>query len=329
MEQPERAAFVIVGAGSVGTVLGGYLARAGHDVTLIARPAHVFALSTKPLQVYGISDFEVRVHVTDHAPTGSPDYLIVAVKTPDTHSALNSVRGLSPKAALSLQNGIVKDEQLAEVFGDDRVIGATSIIGATMARPGLAEHTFNGVTLLGERRGGSSGRVDRLVSTLSWAGLNAQATEDVISAEWSKLCQFVPAALISVLSRLPYYRVCSSEPLADLFISITLECAAVASACGATAGDYPGFNIKSLVDLPRELAVASILERGRDLERRGMTSMRISMLQDVERGRRTEIEATAGEVVRRAQAAQIPVPCTAFGYAVVKGIEADDGAVQE
>lgn len=321
----ERASFVIVGAGSVGTVLAGSLARAAHDVTLVARSAYRSALSARPLHVYGISDFEVRVQVVDRANHGSPDYLILAVKTPDTGSALASVEGLTPRSVLSLQNGIVKDDQLAQAFGEERVIGATSIIGATMAQPGIAEHTFNGVTLVGELAGGGSERVERLVSILSWAGLNAQVAEDVVSAEWSKLCQFVPAGLLSVLSRLPYYQVCLSEPLAELFIAITLECAAVAAACGAKVGDYPGFNIQTLVESPRPEAVASILDRGRDLEQRGMTSMRISMLQDVERGRRTEVEETAGEVVRRAQTAGVPVPCTSFGYSVVKGIEATLG----
>lgn len=320
--QADRASFVIVGAGSVGTVLAGYLARSAQDVTVVTRPQYLAELNSRPLRVYGISDFEVRVRVVDHVDRGNPDYLILAVKTIDTEAALAAVCGVAPRSALSLQNGMVKDEQLRDAFGPESVVGATSIIGATMKEPGVAEHTFNGATLLGEFAGGSSERVDRLASILSLAGLRAETVEDVVSAEWSKLCQIVPAALLSALSRLPYYQVCLSEPLARRFIEITHECVAVAQASGATVGDYPGFNIKTLVELPREAAVESILERGRDLERRGMRSMRMSLLQDLERGKRTEIEEIAGEVVRRARATAVAAPATALCYEIVRGVEA-------
>jgi 2-dehydropantoate 2-reductase len=315
------ASFVIVGAGSVGTVVAAYLRRAGHDVTLVTRPQYVQPLEARPLHVYGISDFEVRAKVIDQLHEGTPDFLILAVKTIDTASALESVRGLAPGAALSLQNGIVKDLALADAFGDVAVVGATSIIGATMREPGVAEHTFNGATLLGELDGGSSPRVERLAGALSMAGLRAEVVDDVRSAEWSKLCQIVPAALLSALSRLPYYQVCLSPELARLFVEITHECVLVAEASDATVGDYPGFNIKTLADLPFDAAVESIQERGRDLERRQMRGMRISLLQDLERGKRTEIEETAGEIVRRASEAGISVPKTAICYEIVLGVE--------
>ena len=86
--------------------------------------------------------------------------------------------------------------------------------------------------------------------------------------------------------------------------------------------DYPGFNIKALVDLPEPEAVESIRERGRDLDRRNMRGMRISLLQDLERGKRTEIEETAGEIVRRGAGAGVDTPITRLGYDVVRGIEA-------
>lgn len=303
-------------------MLAGYLARAAHEVTLVTKPQYLHALNDRPLRVYGISDFEVRVRVVDHVNEGAPDYLILAVKTIDTAEALDAVGAMRPGGALSLQNGIAKDEQLAQTFGAAAVIGAASIIGATMKEPGVAEHTNNGATLVGERSGGSSERVDRLAELLSYAGLRAEVVEDVVAAEWSKLCQIVPAALLSALSRLPYYQVCSSEPLARLFVEITHECAAVARAAGVAVGDYPGFNIRTLVDLPRPDAIESILERGRELDRRGMRSMRISLLQDLEKGKRTELEATAGEVVRRAHEHGISVPTTELCYEVVRGVEA-------
>ena len=312
---------MIVGAGSVGTVLAGYLAHAGNAVTLVARPGYADALNEVPVRVFGISQIEVRVPVVGSLSSGGPDYLIMAVKAPDTEAALAAVEGVTPGTALSLQNGITKDDQLAAAFGRDCVLGATSIIGASMVKPGVAEHTFNGATLLGEIKGGSSERAERLAALLSLAGLRAETVPDVLSAEWSKLCQIVPAALLSALSRLPYYQVCLTEPLARLFVEITHECAAVAEVYGARVGDYPGFPIRTLIELPEPAAVAAVVERGRDLLARGMTAMKISMLQDVEKGRRTEVEATAGEVVHRGIARGIPTPVTTVGYQIVRGID--------
>lgn len=321
--QPEQASFVIVGAGAVGTVLAGCLARAAHRVTLITRPSYVAQMNDGLLRVFGISDFEVRVQVAGELHEGSPDYLILAVKTPDTEGALAAVQGLAPKTVLSLQNGLAKDQILSKVFGREKVLGATSIIGASMVQPGVAEHTFNGATLLGELEGAPSERAMRLADILSWAGLRAEVTDNIGAAEWSKLCQYAPAALVSVLSRLPYYQICLSEPLAEVFVQLTRECAAVATACGSEVGDYPGFNIKSLVEVSESEAVRSIVERGEDMERRGMTGMRISMLQDVERGHPTELEETIGDVVRRGAEANVPVPWMRLGYLVVRGIEAN------
>ena len=96
----------------------------------------------------------------------------------------------------------------------------------------------------------------------------------------------------------------------------------MAKACGVEVGDYQGFPIRSIVDAPREKAVEMILNRGDMLEQSGQTSVRISMLQDVLKGRKTEIEETAGYVVQRAREHSVAIPNVEFGYRVVRGIEA-------
>jgi ketopantoate reductase len=95
----------------------------------------------------------------------------------------------------------------------------------------------------------------------------------------------------------------------------------VAKACGIEVGDYQGFPIRSVVDAPFEKAVEIILARGAALEQSGQTSIRISMSQDVLKGRKTEVEETAGYVVARAREHGISVPNVEFGYRVVRGID--------
>ncbi len=314
--------FAVLGAGSLGLLVGGYLARAGHQVVVVGKEQQVALLKGRGIEVVAPEGFRVPVETASRPDeVGPADYLLVVVKARDTVAALDRVAGVEFGAVLSLQNGMAKDGQLAERYGWPKVIGAATIQGATLLEPGRTQHTMVGATYLGELDGGRSERAERLAAAFNGAGMKAEVPASILSAEWSKLCQIVPAALISSASRLEYYRVCKSRDLAELFVEITQECAAVAAACGVRVEDYQGFPIRSIVDASREEAVEAILTRGANLERSGQTSTRISMLQDILKGRKTEIEETAGYVVQRAREQGIAVPKVEFGYRLVRGVE--------
>ncbi len=315
--------FAVLGAGSLGLLVGGYLARAGHQVVVVGKEQQVDLLKERGIEVVAPEGFRVPVETASRPDeVGPADYLLVVVKARDTVAALDRVAGVEFGAVLSLQNGMAKDGQLAERYGWPKVIGAATILGATLLEPGRTQHTMFGATYLGELDGSRSERAERLAAAFNGAGMKAEVPASILSAEWSKLCQIVPAALLSSASRLEYYRVCKSRDLAELFVEITHECAAVAAACGVRVEDYQGFPIRSIVDASREEAVETILTRGANLERSGQTSVRISMLQDILKGRKTEIEETAGYVVRRAREQGIAVPDVEFGYRLVRGVEA-------
>ena len=317
---------VILGAGGLGSVYGGYLARSGQAVTLIARPAHVAAIQHDGLRISGYEEFTVpagpRLRATaDAASVRQADLLLVTVKTRDTETALADVAHLRPAMVASLQNGVLKDEQLIEAFGPQAVLGAACIVGATLREPGHAACTLFGATWFGELDDQRTERLEQVVAAFRETGLKVEVPASIRSAEWSKLCQILPAATLSALSRLEYHKVCQSPDLAYLFVKLTHECAAVAAASGVALGDYEGFNVKTLAEADFEEAVAMIQERGRKLEARNMTDVRISMLQDVLAGRQTEIEAIAGDVVRRAQRLGLAVPATEFATRAIRGIE--------
>jgi 2-dehydropantoate 2-reductase len=314
--------FAILGAGSLGLVVGGHLAKSGHDVVMVGKPEQVQRLQEGEIEIVSANGFSTRVRGASRPEELEPaDYLIVLVKARDTMAALDRVAGVEFSGVLSLQNGMAKNGQLAERFGWPKVIGATTILGATLLEPGRTQHTMRGATYFGEFDGERSERVVRLANAFSEAGLKTEVPESILSAEWSKLCQIVPAALLSSVSRLEYYKVCKSRDLAELFIAITHECAAVARASGVEIGDYEGFTIRTLAEAPYEQAVEMILQRGANLERSGQTSVRISMLQDILKGRKTEVEETAGHVVQKAREHGISVPNVEFGYKVVRGVE--------
>lgn len=314
--------FAILGGGSLGLLVAGYLAKSGQDVVVVGKPEQVAVLKEREVEIVAPSGFTVKLPSASGAEeVGSADYLLVAVKTRDTMSALDRVAGVRFGGVVSLQNGMAKNDQLIERFGRPAAIGAATILGATLLEPGKTRHTMFGATYFGELDGSRSERVDRLAAAFNEAGMKTEVPASILSAEWSKLCQIVPAALLSVVSRLEYYKVCKSRDLAELFVSITHECASVAKACGIEVGDYAGFPIRSIIDAPYEKAVEMILVRGDTLEKSGQTSVRISMLQDVLKGRKTEVEETAGYVVRKAREHGIAVPNVEFGYRAVRGIE--------
>src|SRR3954469_15599367 len=314
---------VVVGAGSLGTVVAAALAASGVDVVVYCRPAQVAAIEDDGLDVGGLRELHARVRATaDAAAIGAVDYLLLAVKTRDTPAALAALRDVPLGAAASLQNGLAKDDQLAAAYGGGRVLGAATILSATAQGPGRATWTLRGTTYFGELDGPPTPRVEALVAAFEGAGLPAEAVANVRSAEWSKLCQIVPAAALSALTRLPYYLVCKTPALAELFVDLTRECAAVADAAGVPLADYAAYNPRTLATAPRAEAVASMIARVTTMEANGLTEMRISMLQDILRGRPTEVEETLVYVVRTAETLGVPVPLVRFAYGVVRGVEA-------
>src|SRR5215831_6155104 len=116
---------VILGAGALGTVLGAHLARVGEDVTLIARGQRAAYLQEHGATITGLVNFTVPITVaTNPQQIHEADVLIVSVKTYDMALALKSIKHLQVENVLSLQNGVLKNEQLAQTFGWDKVLGA-------------------------------------------------------------------------------------------------------------------------------------------------------------------------------------------------------------
>ncbi len=316
---------VILGAGGVGSVIAGHLAKIGMDVVIIARAGHCQASSEQGLQLTGLSDF--RIKVPAYVDTSNLDYadvLLVAVKTKDMETALEGVKHLAVGCVASLQNGVVKNEQLAKVFGADKVLGATTMIGATLVKAGEVNYSLDGITFFGEQDGSRSGRVEALVQAFLDSGLNAVASENINSIEWTKQAIQNPFAPLAAITRLPVHLVWSSPELATLAVHMYREVAAVAEALQITLSDHDAwsvFNQKTLRDAPFDKAVQMLVNAGKQVAESGRTRIVPSMLQDVLAGKKTEIEETVGHVFREGIRLGIPVPYTEFAYRTVRAIE--------
>jgi 2-dehydropantoate 2-reductase len=322
---------VIAGAGALGSVLGGYLAEAGSEVTLIARPAHVDAIRARGLRIEGLRGNCVVRNlraVADPAEVTSADLLILCVKSYDSRESLASLAHLRGRvgAAISLQNGGRKDEELAETIGPDVVVGATTMVGAAMPEPGRVIHTGAGATWIGEFDGKRSARVEAIAELFRKADLAIEVCPNIRSAIWCKLNQMVPGASIACVTRLFLHEIYLNRELAALFVELSRETAQIAERQQIPLDDFRGFAVKTVCCRPFPQAVESVVERGRAMQERGMTRVRVSTLQDLERGRRTEADQIIGYVLGLAADLSISMPKVELLYRIIRGVEAGNRA---
>jgi len=318
---------VVAGAGALGSVLGGYFAQAGAEVTLIARRPHVEAMRERGLVIEGRRGSQVVRNlraVGDAGEVDAADLLIVCVKSQDNRNALAALRHLRGKvgAVLSLQNGGRKDEELAEGFGWDAVVGAATLVGASMPGPGRVLHTNDGGTWIGEFDGEPSARVEAIADLFRKADLFVEICPDIRSATWCKLNQMAPAAALSCVTRLHIHQIYLDRELATLFVELSREVAQVAERLGIALADFRGFAVKSVCTLPFDQAVESVIARGRAMQAQGLTQVKISTLQDLERGKPTEADEVIGYLVRLGAKHGVTLPKLELLYRVIRGIEA-------
>ena len=311
---------VILGAGALGTVLSAHLARAGEDVTLLARGNRAAFLQEHGATITGLVDFTVPVRVvTDPSQVHDADALIVTVKTYDMDTALQSVKHIDVGSVLSIQNGVLKDEQLAAIFGWDKVLGAMAAFSAEVLPTGTVRFTTNQGFYLGEVPEGVSDRVQTLATTLERAGIVAKVTTSIQSVAWSKYVILVSGMALAVLTRLETYRFLQDPQTASVMASILHEMAHLATTQGIALEDIGFFQAKTLSQLSLADTVAHLRHQGEQRALQAPTH-KVSTLQDLEQGKRLEVEETLGYAVRQSAALGIPTPTMDTCYKLIAGI---------
>lgn len=295
----------IMGTGSLGGYYGGMLARAGHAVTCIARGAQLRALRERGLTVRSQESgaFTVPVAATDDpASVGPVDLVLFTVKAYDTDSAAALLPPLVGRGAavLSLQNGIDNEDRLAHVVGPGAVLGGVVYRSARVEAPGVVtEGGLAGNLLFGELGGGISPRTEQLLLVFREAGLAAELHPDIRVALWEKFVVIGGPGTVSALTRLPYGAVRACAETLALCRGVMEEIAAVARAAG--------------VALP-----ADAVDRQLGVLGRVAPAVRSSLAHDLAAGRRLEIDAFNGAVVRLAGEHGVPAPLNFAVYASLK-----------
>jgi 2-dehydropantoate 2-reductase len=311
---------VILGAGALGTVLSAHLARAREDVTLIARGQRAAYLQEHGATITGLVDFTVPVRVvTDPSQLHDADVLMVTVKTYDMDAALASVKHLDAASVLSIQNGVLKNEQLAQTFGWEKVLGAMAAFSAEVLPTGTVRFTTNQGCYLGELPAGVSERVQTLATTLERAGIVAKVTPSIQSVEWSKYVILVAGMALAVLTRLETYKLLQDPQTASIMTSLLHEMAQIATTCGIVLDDIGFFQAKTLSQLSLEDTVAHLRQQGEQRALQAPTH-KVSTLQDLEQGKRLEVEEILGYAVRKGAELGIPTPTMEVCYKLIAGI---------
>jgi 2-dehydropantoate 2-reductase len=297
----------VIGAGAMGSLYGGLLARAGREVVLYDRwVEHIAAIRERGLELGGIGG-ELRIRparaTADWAEIGKLDVALVLV---DANSTAEAAEVVAPRLkpggfALTLQNGVGNVEALGERLGRERVLGGLSYHSAALERPGRVLHTHAGATWLGELDGARSARVLDFARTLEGAGFKPTVVDDIVGFIWTK---FVHNAAINGLSAVAGLRVgeIGADPNVDAFQSrIIEEALAVIEAKGvALVEPDPMGAIKAFCKVKFNKA---------------------SMLQHVEAGKRTEIDALNGAIVREGRRLGVPTPFNEALTLMVKALE--------
>jgi 2-dehydropantoate 2-reductase len=311
---------VILGAGALGTVLGAHFARAGEEVTLLARGQRAAYLQAHGATLTGLVDFTVPVRVvTDPQQVHEADVLVVTVKTYDMASALDGVTHLDVGSVLSIQNGVLKNAQLAQTFGWEKVLGATAMFTAEVLPTGTVRFTANQGFYLGELPAGTSARVQNLGETLERVGIVAHVTPAMQSIEWSKYVSWICCMAPAVLTRAETYKFLQEAHTASIVAAIVREMTQLATAQGIVLEDMAFFPIKTLSQRSLADMVTHVRHLGDQFASLAPTQ-KMSTLQDVERGKRLEVEETLGYAVRQSAALGLPTPTLDVCYNLIAGI---------
>jgi 2-dehydropantoate 2-reductase len=302
----------VVGPGALGCLFAGLLALAGHDVRLLGRRADQAATIDRDGVVVERDGVERHASVraaTDPAALGPVDLAIVLVKATDTAGAAPALPVLlaDDAPALSLQNGLGNVEALTAVLGPERVLGGVSSQGATLCGVGRVRHAGFGPTSLAEAAGGRSERAETIAAMLDRAGIPARAYADAAPLIWGKLIANAAINPLGALMSCPNGETVERPSARELFYGLAREAGAVARALGVELPfDDPAGHAAS---------VAEVTARNRN-----------SMLQDIESGRRTEIDAINGAVVRLGAQHNVPTPLNATVALLIRALEEGSAA---
>ncbi|MHC1581828.1 MAG: ketopantoate reductase family protein [Candidatus Syntropharchaeia archaeon] len=289
---------MVMGAGALGSLFGGLLADSGYDVILVGRKKHVDAINKNGLRISGLTDKIIDVKAST-TPVDA-DLILFTVKSYDTEKAARELRIEKDTTVLSLQNGMGNEEKIASIIGEEHVLGGITSYGALFVEPGHIKHTGIADTFIGELNGEITQRAKKICEMFKDAGIKTEITDNIREKIWEKLVINVGINAPTSICRIKNGMLLEIPEMKWIMEKAVEEAVEVAKRMG----------IKITNPLEKVIDVAT---KTRENES--------SMLQDIKKGKRTEIDAINGIIVELGEKFGIPTPVNRTLFSLVKGIE--------
>jgi 2-dehydropantoate 2-reductase len=292
----------VIGAGALGTLYAGMMASAGFDVTLVCRDKDIEALK-KGISITGNISLNAFPDISSMAPVS--DVVFITVKSYDVASAVGNLKLRPDTIVVVIHNGLGSDEVASSIVGKGHVAVGVSYSGVTFLDTGKVRLAGYTETVLGSIEESVSGRLDKVADILIKSGLKARVSRDIRAAQWEKMYANVGINAITAITGLNNGMLLEVPELKKLVENTVKEAYMVSKAAG----------IKTDTD-PVEKTFTVIKDTYNN---------RSSMLQDVARGKKTEIDVLNGKVSELGKKYGINTPLNDAISALIKGIEKRDG----
>ena len=318
----------IYGAGAVGGLMAAWLARAGHEVSVLARGAHLDAIRAQGLRVRSnneVQAFKLRAE-SDPAKLGPQDYVLVVVKAQSLTEVAGRIApllgaGTSIVTAmngvpwwffdrLGFRNGAERLEsldpggRLARAMPTERIVGCVIHLAASTPEPGLVQHSMGRKLILGEPGGRNTARTQRIVDALGSAGFEVLSTSFIEKEFWVKLLGNVSFNPVSALTVSTADRLIEDRAVKDYMVAIMREVLAIGRAVGVDAAIDP----EARIDMARVLG-----------------PFKTSMLQDLEAGKPLEVDGLLAGTLEVARKAGVQAPFTESLFGLIRARAAATG----
>ena len=315
----------IYGAGSLGTILGAFISKAGEPIELINRnKAHVAALQSEGAKVTGTMQFTQKVKAyTPDQMSGQYDIIFLMTKQQHNKEVVTTLKEfLAPDGVLvTFQNGLPEME-IAEILGEERVLGCTVAWGATLQSPGVCELTSEPDALsfslgsISEKRSSHFDEVKRLLEKMG----TVDVEENFIGTRWSKLLINASFSGMSAVLGCTFGEAAGPKQSRRIVQALIKECIDVCKAGGIRIEPVQGKDIVKLLDYsgPVKKAISFFII---PIAIRKHAKLKASMLQDIEKGKLTEVDAINGAVSAYGRKIGFPTPVNDRVVEIIHGIE--------
>lgn len=297
---------VIMGAGAMGSLFGGFLSVSGEEVWLVdIWKEHIEAILTHGLTIEEKGEEKTLFPhaTTDPKTIGKADLVLYFVKTYDTEKAVKDSLVLEKEDTLflTLQNGLGNEETICKQVNPEKVLLGVTGQGATLLGPGRIRHGGTGKSYVGELNGKLTERVNQIARIFSQSGIETEVSSKIHHLVWEKLFVNVGLNALAAITGLKNGQILDYPETLRLLECLVSEAVEVAKRKGIEIQGNPLDRVKAVLEATRE--------------------NRCSMGQDLDRKRRTEIDAINGAIVREAERLGIPVPYNRMMTDLIKVIE--------